>query len=189
MHLLVGLGNPGREHVLNRHNLGFLAVEAWVLLKGEEFRKKEFHSETARLKVGGEEVLAMKPQTYMNRSGEAIREAMQFFKVPIENVIVLHDELDLLPKTFRLKRGGGHAGHNGLRSLMHHGENFLRFRLGIGRPPHHDMEVADYVLGNLAKDELEFWENEMPNVCKAIDLCIEGKMELAMNQFHKKTKE
>ena len=83
MFLLVGLGNPGREHVLNRHNLGFLGVEAWVLLKGEEFRKREFHSETARVKVGPHEVLAMKPQTYMNRSGEAVLEAMKFFKVPM----------------------------------------------------------------------------------------------------------
>lgn len=189
MFLLVGLGNPGREHVINRHNLGFLAVEAWVLLKGEEFRKREFHSETARLRLGSEEVLAMKPQTYMNRSGEAIQEAMKFFKVPIENVIVLHDELDLLPKMFRIKRGGGHAGHNGLRSLMHHGENFLRFRLGIGRPPHAGMEVADYVLGNLSKEELGFWEEKMPDVCQAIDLCIEGKIEKAMHQFHTKAKE
>jgi PTH1 family peptidyl-tRNA hydrolase len=87
MHLLVGLGNPGRKHVINRHNLGFLAVEAWVLLKGEEFRKKEFQAEVAR--VGN--VIALKPQTYMNRSGDSVREAMKFFKVPIENVIVLHD--------------------------------------------------------------------------------------------------
>jgi PTH1 family peptidyl-tRNA hydrolase len=189
LYLLVGLGNPGREHVINRHNLGFLAVEAWALLKGEEIQKKEFHSLTARLKVGHEDVLAMKPQTFMNRSGDPVWEAMQFYKVPMENVIVLHDEIDLLPQTFRIKRGGGHAGHNGLRSLMHHGENFLRFRMGVGRPPHKDMEVADYVLGNLPRGELEFWEEEMPNVCAAVDLCIQGKMELAMNQFHKKAKE
>lgn len=185
MHLLVGLGNPGRKHIINRHNLGFLAVEAWVLLKGEEFRKKEFQAEVAR--VG--DVIALKPQTYMNRSGESVREAMQFFKVPIENVIVLHDEIDLPPMTFKIKRGGGHAGHNGLRSLMEIDANFIRFRLGVGRPPHPGMEVADYVLGNLEKNELDFWENEMPEVAAAIDLCIEGKMELAMNKFHKKAKE
>jgi PTH1 family peptidyl-tRNA hydrolase len=87
---------------------------------------------------------------------------------------------------FRLKRGGGHAGHNGLRSLMEIDANFLRFRLGVGRPAQAGMEVADYVLGNLEKNELDFWENEMPNVAAAIDLCIDGKMELAMNRFHKK---
>lgn len=186
MKLLVGLGNPGRQHVLNRHNLGFLVVEAWALLKGTEFRKEEFHSQTARVKVAGEDVLVMKPLTYMNRSGESVGEALKFYKLGVEDLIVVHDELDIPPMSFRLKRGGGHAGHNGLRSLAPLGESYIRFRMGIGRPPHPDMGVADYVLGNLGKEELEYWEKEMPNVCEAIDLCLAGKMELAMNKFHRK---
>jgi PTH1 family peptidyl-tRNA hydrolase len=188
MKLVVGLGNPGRQHVLNRHNLGFLAVEAWVLLKGEEFRKDEFHAQTARLRVGSEEVLALKPKTFMNRSGEAVAEAMRFFKVSIEDVIVLHDEVDLPPMTFRLKKGGGTAGNNGLKSIVPLGDAFTRVRLGIGRPAHPDMQVADYVLGNLDKTELDFWEKEMPNVCEAIDLCIGGRIDLAMNKFNRKEK-
>ncbi|RYZ93888.1 MAG: peptidyl-tRNA hydrolase, partial [Proteobacteria bacterium] len=114
MKLLVGLGNPGRQHVINRHNLGFLAVEAYVLLRGED-------------------VIVMKPQTYMNRSGDGVGEAMRFFKIAPEDMIVLHDELDVAPMSFKIKKGGGHAGHNGLRSLQPLGENYWRFRLGIGR--------------------------------------------------------
>jgi peptidyl-tRNA hydrolase, PTH1 family len=186
--LLVGLGNPGRKHLLNRHNLGFLVVEAWVLLRGEEFRKEEFHSQTARVSLNGEDVLVMKPLTYMNRSGEAVGEAMRFFKIPVEDLIVVHDELDLPPKSFRIKRGGGIAGHNGLRSISPLGESYLRFRMGVGRPPHPGMAVADYVLGNLSPEELGFWEKEMENVCEAIDLCLAGKVELAMNRFHRKEK-
>lgn len=186
MKLLVGLGNPGREHVLDRHNLGFIAVESWVLLKGEEFRKQEFHSEMARIKVGGEDVVVLKPLTYMNRSGEAIQEAMHFLKIPIDDVIVVHDEIDIPPKTFRLKRGGGHGGHNGLRSIVPFGENFVRIRMGVGRPPHPGMDVADYVLGKLSKEELDFWQDNMRDVESAIDLSLLGQWEKAATKYNRK---
>jgi PTH1 family peptidyl-tRNA hydrolase len=186
MKLLVGLGNPGRPHLVNRHNIGFLVVEAWSILKGQEIRKAEFHALTARVKAGGEDVLVMQPQTYMNRSGEAVAEAMRFFKLSVEDLIVVHDELDIPPMSFRIKKGGGTAGHNGLRSLGGLGENYLRLRMGIGRPPHPEMAVADFVLGDLSREELGFWEREMPDVCEAIDLCLAGKAELAMNRFNKK---
>ena len=189
MKLLVGLGNPGRKHLLNRHNLGFLAVEAWVLLKGAEFRKEEFGAQTARVKVGSEEVIVMKPLTFMNRSGESVGEAMRFFKVAVEDVLVAHDELDIPPMSFRLKKGGGHAGHNGLRSMSVHGEGYMRLRLGIGRPPHPAMAVADFVLGNLSEEELKYWENEMQGgISEAIDLCLAGNFTTAMNKFNRKEK-
>ena len=187
MKLIVGLGNPGRHHVMNRHNLGFLIVEAWALLKQAEIRKEEFQSLVARVKVGDQDVLVMKPQTFMNRSGEAISSAMKFFKIAIEDVIVLHDELDIAPQTYRIKRGGGHGGHNGLKSIMPLGENFLRFRLGIGRPSHPEMAVADYVLGNLTPEEMNFWEKEMTKLAEAIDLCLLGKVEQAMTRFNRKS--
>lgn len=186
MKILAGLGNPGRKHVLNRHNLGFIVVESFVLLKGTDFSKQEFNAQTARVKVGGEDVLVMKPLTFMNKSGESVGEAMRFFKVPIEDVIVVHDELDIPPMSFRLKKGGGHAGHNGLRSMSTMGESYMRFRMGIGRPPHPEMGVADFVLGNLGSEELAFWEKEMGGVCEAIDLCLTGKFEIAMNKFNRK---
>lgn len=187
MKLLVGLGNPGRQHLVNRHNLGFLVVEAWALLKGEEFRKEEFRSLVAKVKLGSEDILVMKPQTFMNRSGDAVAEAMQFYKIAIEDMIVVHDELDIPPKTFRIKKGGGHGGHNGLRSIMHMGDLFLRFRMGVGRPDHPGIDVADYVLGNLDKSELDYWESEMKNVCDAIDLCLQGNSQIAMNRFNRKS--
>lgn len=189
MKLLVGLGNPGRKHVLNRHNLGFLVAEAWALLKGEEFKKEEFKAQTAKVRVGSEDVLVMKPLTYMNRSGESVAEALRFYKLGVEDLIVLHDEVDLPPMSFRMKKGGGTAGNNGLKSIVPLGENFIRIRLGIGRPPHPGMQVADYVLGNLEQVELDFWEKEMPNVCEAIDLCLDGKIEAAMGKFHRKPQE
>lgn len=186
MKIIVGLGNPGREHVLNRHNLGFLVVDSFVLLHGEEFRKQEFRSDIAKIKVDGADVLVMKPQTYMNRSGDAVNEAMQFYKVGIEDVIVVHDDLDIPPQSFRIKKGGGHGGHNGLRSIMHLGDAFLRFRMGIGRPSHPGMDVANFVLGNLEKAELDFWEIEMKAVSEALDYCVLGKTETAMNKFNRK---
>lgn len=186
MKLLVGLGNPGKQHLFNRHNLGFLAVDAFVAAHGEEFRKEEFRAHTARLKIAGEDVLVMKPQTYMNRSGDSVGEAMQFFKVPIESVIVVHDELDIPAKSFRVKKGGGPGGHNGIRSILHLGEEFVRIRLGVGRPPVPEMDTADYVLGNLSKDELAYWQEHLDGVFDAIELCISGKVEQAMNQFNRK---
>ncbi len=186
MKILVGLGNPGREHLLNRHNLGFLVLDAWAAKHGESFRKKEFRAEILRTKMGAEDVLLLKPQTYMNHSGESIHEAMSFHKVAIEDVIVVHDELDIPPQSFRLKRGGGHGGHNGLRSILPMGDAFFRVRMGIGRPPHPGMEVADFVLGNLTKDDLDFWQKEMDRVHEAIELAISGKPEIAMNQFNRK---
>ncbi len=186
MKLLVGLGNPGKQHLFNRHNLGFLSVDAFVSSHGEEFRKEEFRAQTVRLNIAGQDVLVMKPQTFMNRSGDSVGEAMQFFKTPIEDVIVLHDELDIPPMSFRLKRGGGHGGNNGLRSLMHLGDNFVRMRLGIGRPPHPEMNVADYVLGNLSKEELAYWQDNLDKVFDAVELCLVGKVEIAMNQFNRK---
>lgn len=188
MKILVGLGNPGPKHCFNRHNLGFIVVDSFLALKNEEFRKEEFKAHTARLKVGGEDVLVMKPLTYMNRSGESVYEAMNFFKVAIEDVIVVHDELDIPPMSFRIKKGGGHGGHNGLKSIMLHGENFLRFRMGIGRPPVAGFDVADYVLGNLDKTEMNYWQDELPSVCEALEMCVTGKAEIAMNRFNRKEK-
>jgi PTH1 family peptidyl-tRNA hydrolase len=184
--ILVGLGNPGKEHFRNRHNLGFLVVDAWVQQHGATFNKEEFMAATAKIKLGSEDVLCMKPSTYMNRSGEAVAQAMQFYKVEIEDVIVVHDELDIPPMTSRIKRGGGAGGHNGLRSIIALGDSFLRFRMGVGRPEHPGHDIADYVLGNLNATEWEFWEKNIKNVCDAIDLCLQGQVDQAMNRYNRK---
>ena len=136
-HLIVGLGNPGPKYAIHRHNVGFLAVDAMAdRWRAPAFREK-FKGEFTMLSLGGEEVVLLKPMTYMNLSGESVQAAMRFFKVSLEQVLCVHDELDLEFGIVRLKAGGGTAGHNGLRSIVQHcgGPDFVRCRIGIGRPP------------------------------------------------------
>jgi PTH1 family peptidyl-tRNA hydrolase len=150
MLLLVGLGNPGREYASHRHNVGFMAIDELARrAKADAFREK-FSGEYARGELLDEPLILLKPMTYMNESGRSVQAAMTFFKVPPKDVIVLHDELDLPFGDVRLKMSGGHAGHNGLRSIMSvAGPDFGRLRLGIGRPPPGFRgEIADYVLSS-----------------------------------------
>jgi peptidyl-tRNA hydrolase, PTH1 family len=156
MLLVVGLGNPGREYAAHRHNVGFMAVDEIARrTKADAFREK-FSGEWARAEIAGEPAVLLKPLTYMNGSGQSVQPAMAFFKIEPASVIVLHDELDLPFGEVRLKMGGGHAGHNGLRSIMEHvgGADFARVRLGIGRPPPGFRgEVASFVLSAFTADE------------------------------------
>ena len=187
MKVLVGLGNPGPEHRMNRHNLGFWAVDIWVDANREQFQyKKEFEAEVAKFQYQGVDVLAMKPQTYYNRVGESVQKVCSFFKVKNEDVIAIHDEIDLPVGTFRIKKGGGSAGNNGIRSMMKHGDNFWRIRLGIGRPPHPKMDVASFVLGNLNQEEQNLWSDASESLGEAIDLCVVGEELKAMQEFNRK---
>ncbi len=164
MLLLVGLGNPGREYASHRHNVGFMAIDELARrAKADAFREK-FSGEYARGELLDEQLILLKPMTYMNESGRSVQAAMTFFKVPAKDVIVLHDELDLPFGDVRLKMGGGHAGHNGLRSIMAvAGPDFGRLRLGIGRPPPGFRgEIADYVLSSF--DAIE--RATLPDVLK-----------------------
>ncbi|MCU0802048.1 MAG: aminoacyl-tRNA hydrolase [Rhodobacteraceae bacterium] len=151
MKLLVGLGNPGAKYQNNRHNIGFMAVDRIAADHGFGPWKKGFQGLVAEGRIAGEKVILLKPETFMNLSGQAVQAAVAFHKVPLADVVVLHDELDLAPGKFRLKQGGGHAGHNGLRSIHGHlGDGYARLRLGIGHPGHKDL-VAHYVLQDFAK--------------------------------------
>jgi PTH1 family peptidyl-tRNA hydrolase len=151
MLLVVGLGNPGREYASHRHNVGFMAVDALAeRVRAEGFRDK-FSGRYARAEIAGQEAILLEPQTFMNRSGDCVQPLMAFFKIAPSELIVLHDELDIPFGEVRLKMGGGHAGHNGLRSIMERagGGDFGRVRLGIGRPPPEFRgEVADFVLSS-----------------------------------------
>jgi len=156
MILFVGLGNPGKSYARNRHNIGFMAADA--LAEGLSFPayKKRFQGQFAEGKVGRHKAFILKPETYMNRSGPAVSEAVRFYKIPLENVYVFYDELDLTPGKIRVKKGGGAAGHNGIRSLVAHlGEGFKRVRIGIGHPGHKDL-VHGYVLTNFPKEDHEW---------------------------------
>lgn len=151
MLLLVGLGNPGQKYALNRHNIGFMAVDAIADAHGFGAAQSKFQGIVREGRLGTEKALTLKPGTFMNESGRAVGEAMRFYKLDPQDVIVFHDELDLAPAKLRMKTGGGHAGHNGLRSIHAHiGESYRRVRLGIGHPGHKS-KVSGYVLHDFAK--------------------------------------
>ena len=153
MLLLVGLGNPGPKYEKNRHNIGFMAVDEIVNRYSFGAWRARFQAQTAEGILGDKKVLAMKPTTFMNESGRAVGEAVRFYKLDLNDIIVLHDELDLAFGKLRLKKGGGHAGHNGLRSIDSHiGSGFTRLRLGIGHPGEKS-GVHGYVLSDFAKSE------------------------------------
>lgn len=153
MQIWVGLGNPGPRYALHRHNVGFMAVD--VIADMHDFGpvQKKFSGWAQEGRIGPQKVLLLKPATFMNESGRAVGEALRFYKLGTEALTVFHDELDLAPFKVKVKQGGGHAGHNGLRSIDQHcGAEFRRIRLGIGHPGHKD-RVTGHVLGNFAKDE------------------------------------
>ncbi|RJE84829.1 aminoacyl-tRNA hydrolase [Paracoccus onubensis] len=159
MKLIVGLGNPGAKYRDNRHNIGFMAVDRIAGDHGLGPWKSRFQGQTAEGRLGDDRVLLLKPQTFMNLSGQSVGEAMRYLKLTPEDIIVLHDELDLAPGKCRLKQGGGHAGHNGLRSIHQHiGPEYHRVRLGIGHPGHKD-RVAQYVLSDFAKADQDWLDD------------------------------
>lgn len=155
MQLWVGLGNPGAQYALQRHNVGFMAADAIAEVHDFGPVKKAFQGWTQEGRIGGDKILLLKPATFMNESGRSVGEAMRFYKLDVGDVTVFHDELDLAPFKVRVKIGGGTAGHNGLRSTEAHiGNAFRRVRIGIGHPGHKD-KVSPYVLGNYAKAEMD----------------------------------
>ena len=155
MQIWVGLGNPGPRYALHRHNIGFMTADVIADMHGFGPVQKKFQGWTQEGRIGTERVLLLKPATFMNESGRSVGEAMHFYKLEPDALTVFHDELDLAPFKVKVKRGGGTAGHNGLRSIDQHlGPDFRRVRLGIGHPGHKD-RVTGYVLGNYAKDEMD----------------------------------
>lgn len=156
MRLIVGLGNPGSEYAQNRHNVGFMAVDEIVRRHSFAPYKQKFNALISDGRLGTEKVLVMKPQTFMNLSGQSVGEAMRFYKLTAADVIVLYDEIDLAPAKFRVKFGGGVAGHNGLKSMTQHiGNDYHRVRIGVGRPVQKS-QVANYVLGNFSKADQDW---------------------------------
>lgn len=164
MFLIVGLGNPGPEYSGNRHNIGFMAVDRMVRRHSFSPWKSKFQAQLADGSIDGEKCLVLKPQTYMNLSGQSVAAAARFHKIPVDDIIVLHDELDLAPGRVRVKRGGGAGGHNGLKSIdQHMGQAYRRVRLGIGHPGDKD-RVSPYVLGDFAKAD-QVWLDPLLDAC------------------------
>ena len=155
MQIWAGLGNPGAQYAMHRHNVGFMAVDSIAEVHGFGSVRKQFQGWVQEGRIGAEKILLLKPATFMNDSGRSIGEALRFYKLEIEALTVFHDELDLAPFKIKVKTGGGTAGHNGLRSTDQHlGPDFRRVRIGIGHPGHKD-RVTGHVLGNYAKSEID----------------------------------
>ena len=174
MHLLVGLGNPGREYAYNRHNVGFMALDEIVQRYGFAPWRRRFQGQVAEGRIDGERVLALKPETYMNESGRAVREAAGFFKLEPEEVIVIYDEIDLAPGKLKVKLGGGAAGHNGIRSIDSHlGNRFWRVRLGVGHPGDKG-RVHGHVLKDFKKADREWLDKMLDAVAAELPRLIEG---------------
>jgi PTH1 family peptidyl-tRNA hydrolase len=173
--LLVGLGNPGAKYAGNRHNIGFMAVDALARVHKAGPWKKKFRSEVAECTIDGVRTLLMKPQTFYNDSGHAVAEASRFYKIPSTDVVVFYDEIDLAPGRFRMKQGGGAAGNNGIRSISAwlDDDNFRRARLGTGHPGHAD-KVHGHVLSDFHKSDLDWVEKLLDAVAKAAPMLVQG---------------
>jgi PTH1 family peptidyl-tRNA hydrolase len=184
-HLVVGLGNPGREYAFTRHNAGFMTVD----LLGDDLRasywKDQGGAKVAVVRYLGTELALAKPQTFMNLSGGSVKKLIEHYGVPIEEVIVVHDDLDVPAGAIRVKRGGGHAGHNGLRSLHDRlgSDAYLRVRVGVGRPPGR-MDAADYVLQPLKGAAFEELEGSIPSAAQAVFTILEHGVDAAMQDFN-----
>jgi len=181
MKLFVGLGNPGPKYAANRHNIGFMALDRLAEDQGFSPWKTKFQAQITEGRLGTDKVILLKPQTFMNLSGQSVGEAMRFYKLTPSDVVVFHDELDLAPGKARAKTGGGHAGHNGLRSIHQHiGADYDRIRLGIGHPGDKN-RVSGYVLSDFAKAEQNWLDDLLRGICDGAASLADGDAGKFMN--------
>ena len=189
MKLFVGLGNPGAQYARHRHNVGYVVLDRIAAAHGLGPWRKRFQGETAEGTLGGERVVLLKPTTYMNDSGRSVGEAARFLKIPVEDIYVFHDEIDLAPAKLKVKAGGGNAGHNGLRSLTAHlGNEYNRVRIGVGHPGTKDA-VAHYVLRDFAKVEHAWLDPLLDAMADAAPLLAKGDSARFLSQVALKTRD
>jgi len=184
--LIVGLGNPGSKYDQTRHNAGFWFIdELSRAFHANPLPESKFHGDACKAHIGGQDVWLLKPDTFMNLSGQAISALSRFYKIPVEQILVVHDELDLPPGTVRLKRGGGHGGHNGLRDTIEKmsSKDFARLRIGIGHPGDKS-RVHDYVLHQATRDEQIEIESSIDRAVKVLEKVVNGEWDKAMNELH-----
>jgi PTH1 family peptidyl-tRNA hydrolase len=188
--LIVGLGNPGAQYEPTRHNAGFWFLDLLARQANSGFRlESKFYGELAKVNLGGVPLWLLKPTTFMNRSGQAVAALANYYKIDAASILVAHDELDLPPGQLRLKQGGGHAGHNGLRdTIAHSGKEFYRLRIGIGRPQQSGRPVTDYVLGCPGRPEREAIDDALDDAARTIELIVQGEQVKAMNRLHSRGK-
>ncbi len=188
MYLIVGLGNPGPRYALTRHNIGFMAIDLFVSGLGPATWQEEHKSHTLKVKLDDQVVLLAKPMTYMNKSGEALVSLMNYYKVPLENILVVYDEIDVSFAKMKIQKARSPGGHNGLKNITELlGTNeFARLRLGVSRPPHPEMDVADYVLGKFSSDEQSQMTDFLNRAGDAIESFIFSGLEKTANIINQK---
>ncbi|RWR28926.1 aminoacyl-tRNA hydrolase [Sinirhodobacter populi] len=187
MQLWVGLGNPGAKYAGNRHNIGFMAVDRIAADHGFGPWKARFQGQVSEGRLGSDRVILLKPETFMNLSGQSVRAAADFYKIPVGDITVFHDELDIAPSKMRLKHGGGHAGHNGLRSIhAHMGEAYRRIRLGIGHPGD-KAQVANYVLADFAKADRDWIDDLLRGISDGAPALAAGEEQKFLNAVSLRT--
>ena len=184
--IICGLGNPGSEYERTRHNAGFMTVDALAKKYSFEIKKLKFKSLTAVASINGVSCLVMKPSTFMNNSGEAVVEAMNFYKIPIENVIICYDDISLEPSKLRIRRKGSDGGQKGLRSIIDlvGSQDFTRIKIGIGNKPNPEYNLADWVLSRFTDNELETLDTALNNAASAAVMIAGGNIDRAMNKYN-----
>ena len=186
MYIVVGLGNPGREYDMTRHNIGFEVIDYMGAKNHVKINKINFKAVYGETNIGGEKVILLKPQTYMNLSGDSVREICSFFKVAPEKVIVVCDDIALETGKLRIRAKGGAGGHNGLKSIIYNlkSEEFTRVRMGVGAPKTDQWDLADFVLAKFSKDDIPVMENAIKNAVDAISDIINKDVQYAMNKYN-----
>ncbi len=185
-YMIVGLGNPGGKYEMTRHNAGFLAIDLLARQLDVDIKKLKFHALVADAKIGGRRCLLMKPQTFMNNSGEAVGEAARFFKIAPENIIILSDDVTLDVGKIRVRRKGSAGGHNGLKSIISHlgTEEFPRVKIGVGKKPDALMDLVDWVLGTFPKEQQPDLKTALENAGSAVEVIVSDGVDAAMNEFN-----
>ena len=186
MYLVAGLGNPGKQYEMTRHNIGFHTIDYMADQLGVKIKKLKYKALYGETQIGGEKVLLVKPQTYMNLSGESVSGFADFYKIPTENIIIISDDIALKAGKIRVRAKGSAGGHNGLKSIIYmlNSDKFPRVRIGVGAPEHEEYDLADYVLGKFGKDEIPVLEDAIIRACGAVKEIIERGPESAMNKFN-----
>ncbi len=184
--LIAGLGNPGKQYEHTRHNVGFLALDALAARGGIKVNRLKFKALTGIGRIAGKKVLLLKPQTFMNNSGEAVRDAMQFYKIPPERTIILFDDITLDVGRLRIRKKGSDGGQKGMRSIIYltGSDNYPRVRIGIGAKLHPDYDLAAWVLSTFPKADGERLEQAIANACDAVTLLLENDFDAAMNRYN-----
>lgn len=185
-YIICGLGNPGTQYEGTRHNIGFMTIDTLCEKYKLDCKKLRFKSLTCDAMISGKRCLIMKPTTFMNNSGEAVTEAMSFYKIPPERTVIVFDDISLEPGKLRIRRKGSDGGHNGIKSIIYlsGSDMFPRIKMGVGAKPHPDYNLADWVLGHFRKEQAEALETAMDNAVSSIELMVGGKMNEAMNKFN-----